>query len=77
MQLDLLRRSVRISQRRIVQHLRETAGERERLFIDSELLKGCYPLWLTNNQTTVITGSTRHNIRIDPVLGVLINKEDV
>jgi CRISPR-associated endonuclease/helicase Cas3 len=76
MQFDLLRRSVHISHPKIVQYLRETAGEREKLFTDSELLRDCYPLWMTYNQTTIRTDSSSFLIRLDPLLGVLIKKED-
>jgi CRISPR-associated endonuclease/helicase Cas3 len=76
LQLDLLRRSVRIGHMQIVRYLREGIEKGERLFADAELLKECYPLWLVNGKIALKSGSVNYLIRLDPLLGVLIIKEN-
>ena len=74
-QLQLLRRSLRISQRYVVQALKAEKDDRPRLFTKSALLKGCFPLWLTDGQLCISLPKGILVVTLNPDLGLVIRKE--
>jgi len=75
MQLQLLRRSLRVSQWYVVQALKAEKDDRPRLFTKSALLKGCFPLWLTGGQLRIPLPKGIVVVTLDPRLGLVIRKE--
>ncbi|MFZ5903176.1 MAG: CRISPR-associated helicase Cas3' [Chloroflexota bacterium] len=76
LQLCLLRRHLRISNKNAIGAILEDVkkGVTE-LFAQSALLKEFYPLWLTNGETKLETEHGRLKIKLDPQLGLVIEKE--
>ncbi len=72
-QLKLLRRSFRISDRKLVPHLKQKV-ERGKLFTDSTLLKSVYPLWLeADAKGGAFNGvDLPVTVQLRPQLGVII-----
>jgi hypothetical protein len=74
-QLQLLRRSLRIAHRDVVRALKEESSPLPRLFTESPLLKGYLPLWLRQGQTLLTTGRNAWQLKLDSQLGLVISKE--
>jgi CRISPR-associated endonuclease/helicase Cas3 len=74
-QLRLLRRSLRISHREVVQAIKASRGAMPRLFTHSALLKGYAPLWLSDGQTRWPRTKGMLVLTLDPQLGLVITKE--
>jgi len=74
-QLQLLCHSLRLSQWHVVQALKAEKDNRPRLFTKSALLKGCFPLWLTDGQLCVSLPKSILVVTLDPDLGLVIRKE--
>ena len=77
MQRCLLRRHLRISNQSAIDAiLKEAEKHVTELFAKSALLKGFYPLWLTNGRTELPTEHGKLKITLDSRLGLVIEKED-
>ena len=74
-QLQMLRRSLRISNREAVQALKAQRDALPRLFTESALLKSCWPLWLTDRKAILPLAKGKLNLTLDPRLGLVIAKE--
>jgi CRISPR-associated endonuclease/helicase Cas3 len=74
-QLELLRRSLRISRREAVEAIRAQCRELPKLFTDSALLKECLPLWLAGGQARLPAGKHTLTIALRPRLGLVIRRE--
>ena len=74
-QKQILQGSLRLSNRRAVQALKTLKADRPSLFLDSTRLRDCVPLWLENNQTDLACeGGTLH-LKLDELLGLVIEFE--
>lgn len=71
-QMRLLRRSMRVSNRQLVKTLQAVFGKAPPLFRESALLKRCFPLWLTDQQTILGDGKNRIHLALDSKLGLVI-----
>jgi len=74
-QLQMLRRSLRISHHEAVQALKAQRDALPRLFTESALLKSCWPLWLTDRKAILPLAKGKLNLTLDPRLGLVIAKE--
>ena len=74
-QRRLLRRHLRISNKAAMQAIEEGAEKDATELFKSALLKGFYPLWLTNGKTTLATERGKLIIELDPQLGLVVEKE--
>ncbi len=74
-QLELLRRSLRVSARPIVAALRHCMNQRPALFTGSALLRDCSPLWLTEGRASVASVAGKWTLTLDSDLGLLVEKE--
>jgi CRISPR-associated endonuclease/helicase Cas3 len=75
-QRHLLRRHLRISHQGTINAIEKEAEQNEtKLFTESPLLKGFYPLWLTKGTTAVKTERGTLKITLNPDLGLVIEKE--
>jgi CRISPR-associated endonuclease/helicase Cas3 len=77
-QRKLLKRNMRISQRDAIALLKERKDSKEYLtplFKESTLLKGYYPVWLTNGKTEFRLEKGTLRICLDKDLGLKITKE--
>jgi CRISPR-associated endonuclease/helicase Cas3 len=76
MQRRLLRRHLRISNQGAIDAiLKEAEKDAMELFAESVLLKGFYPLWLTNGKAELLIERGKLKITLDPQLGLVIEKE--
>lgn len=75
MELQLLRRSLRISTRPVVQALRKEMDRRPVLFTKSALLRDYCPLWLSGGQASLNTPAGNWQLVLDPALGLVTKKE--
>lgn len=75
-QLQLLRNNLRISRWEVVEWLRHAEEERARLFGDASLLRGCYPLLLTDSKARLPCKSGTLALIMDSRLGLVIRKEN-
>jgi CRISPR-associated endonuclease/helicase Cas3 len=76
LQRALLRRNLRISHRDAMAAIQVDAENQPvRLFTDSKLLKGYYPLWLVNGKAEFKLERGKLCVTLDPQLGLLIEKE--
>lgn len=74
-QKRLMRRSIRVSNRYLVQALKNSAASCPPLFRESTLLKDAYPLWLQGGSTSMPVPGGRLLIQLSPTLGLVIRKE--
>jgi hypothetical protein len=75
-QTRLLRRHLRLSNKGAIAAIEKEAKENAtELFTESALLKGFFPLWLTNGKTKLSTERGALKITLDPQLGLVIEKE--
>ena len=74
-QLQLLRRSLRVTHRRAVPLLKAGVVSLPRLFTESLLLKECIPLWLQRGQSRLPSGKETLVLTLDPRLGLVIDRE--
>ncbi len=77
-QRKLLKRSIRISNVLAINVLERRAKSEKyltRLFIDSPLLKGYYPIWLKNGSSVFKLEKGTLRISLDEALGLVIKKE--
>lgn len=72
-QLALLRQSVRISQPKLVEHLK-ALPEHPKLFTDASLLKNCFPLWMEKRRDEFIALNTPLPMQLHPELGLVIGE---
>lgn len=75
MQLRLLRRSLRVSNRKAVKAINDNIEKPPRLFTESALLKESLPLWLTDGKARLSSGKTTIQLTLDPELGLVIDKD--
>ncbi len=75
--LDLLRRSLRISRREVVQYFKQSDPPQEILFKKSPLLKNTYPLWLTDNQSSFTIKAVKVTLTLHHKWGLIIEKEKI
>jgi CRISPR-associated endonuclease/helicase Cas3 len=71
-QLELLRRSLRISNRYAIDALKASFASLP-LFAQSALLKECFPLWLKNGETSLRAGKRTLHLALDYGLGLVID----
>ncbi|MGD9101522.1 MAG: CRISPR-associated helicase Cas3', partial [Anaerolineae bacterium] len=74
-QLQLLRRSLRLSNYHVVQSLKAGKDARPPLFTGSALLKGCSPLWLTDGRLHIPLPKGILVLTLDPQLGLVMRQE--
>ena len=74
-QLQLLRRSLRLSNYHAVKALKAAKDARPRLFTKSALLKGCFPLWLTDGRLHIPLPKGILVLTLDPQLGLVIHQK--
>jgi len=74
-QLQMLRRSLRISNREAVQALKAERDRLPRLFTESALLKGCLPLELKDGRAVLPLTKGTLCLTLDPKLGLVIAKD--
>lgn len=74
-ELNLLRRSLRISHRGLVKAIKATSEQQPPLFTKSRLLKDYFPLWLTQGKANLATGKFHYQIHLDPMLGLCISRK--
>jgi len=75
-QRELLRRNLRISHHDAIQAIQEDGDKNvTRLFKESKLLKGYYPLWLTNGKAELKLDNGILGITLNLQLGLVIEKE--
>jgi CRISPR-associated endonuclease/helicase Cas3 len=73
-QLALLRHSLRIDIRDLVQSFKSNRDSIPILFSRSSLLKGAYPLWLSNGKASFTTDKKVISLVLDQELGLVIQK---
>jgi CRISPR-associated endonuclease/helicase Cas3 len=73
MQLRLLRKSLRVSNRRAVEALKEIAGTGTPDARDSALLKDCQFLWLENGTAELTHRKDTIQLTLDPQVGLVIS----
>jgi len=72
-QLHLLRHSLRVSHRRLVECIKNSS-ETFALFTDSALLKNCFPLWLEMGKEENVWSNDVLDVQLHPQLGLVIGK---
>jgi len=72
MQLRLLRKSVRVSNRRAVEALKENAKPGTPKTWDIALLKDCIPLWLENGTAELVHRKNTIHLTLDSRIGLVI-----
>jgi hypothetical protein len=75
-QLQLLRRGLRVSQYNAVQALKATPQNLAGLFKKSALLKDCVPLLLHNHQAHLALNDKLITFTLDPRLGLVIERQN-
>jgi CRISPR-associated endonuclease/helicase Cas3 len=77
MERQILRRMVRVSRKAALTALRQYQKDEKDvpLFADSFHLSEYLPLWLTNGQKSLQQGNNTIHFRLDPKLGLVIEKE--
>ncbi len=75
-QLQLLRRGLRVSQYNAVQALKATTHALPGLFKKSALLKDCVPLLLNNHQAQLTLDNKIITFTLDPRLGLVIERQN-
>jgi len=79
MERQILRRMVRVSRKAAIAALKAYAEAEKKktvhLFADSPHLSEYLPLWLTNGQKSLSQGNNTIHFRLDPKLGLVIEKE--
>jgi hypothetical protein len=75
MQKKLMRRSIPITNRLLIEALKSEEKSRPRLFTESSFMKECYPLWLENGFGRIMLERGSISIRLHPQLGLVIQKE--
>jgi hypothetical protein len=73
LQIKLLRRSIRVSNRRGVQALKSKMGELSPIFKDASLLKEALPLFLVENKASFPYEKGNVTFLLDPKLGLVID----
>ncbi|MCB0138684.1 MAG: CRISPR-associated helicase Cas3' [Caldilineaceae bacterium] len=73
-ELRLLRRGIGVSRYEIVQHFKSIPDPSEKLFKSSSLLKSVKPLWLENGEIDIVFNGKLLHIRLDELLGLVIEK---
>ena len=75
-QRKLLKRNLRISHHAAIQAIQVNEEKNiTKLFKESQLLKGYYPLWLHNGKRELKFEDDKFQVTLDPSLGLLIEKE--
>lgn len=75
MEMQMLRRQIRISHREVVKALREQKFELPKVFSSSSILKDYLPLWLIDGASEIQTAQGSYIMRLDLNLGLLIEKK--
>lgn len=74
-QLGLLRHSLRISNRRVVEGIKSIIEKEPTIFSEIPLLKDCFPLRLTNGTGTILSNKKSIHLTLDPRLGLVVQVE--
>jgi hypothetical protein len=72
MQLRLLRKGVRVSNRRAVEALKEYAKAGTPKGWDVTLLKDCIPLWMEDSNVELVQRKNTIHLTLDPQVGLVI-----
>jgi CRISPR-associated endonuclease/helicase Cas3 len=75
-QLQLMQHSLRVSNRLVVQAFKEQMPSIPLMFTESPLLKNAVPLWLTDGCARLCAGKRSLVLRLDPILGLVVEKEN-
>ncbi|MSP12929.1 MAG: CRISPR-associated helicase Cas3' [Chloroflexi bacterium] len=75
MEINLLRRSIRLSHHQAIAALRDSRTLLPLLFTGSVLLKECVPLWLEQGQAALPIEKGMVHFRLDPRLGLVITRQ--
>jgi CRISPR-associated endonuclease/helicase Cas3 len=70
-QLQLLRRSIRVSRYEVVQAIKLSHAQLPALFARSTLLKGYFPLWLQDGKCEFADAKGGLTLTLDPMLGLV------